>query len=87
MKGAITEFRKNPLFYCFVIGLVIAVMVVAMKLHHDHPNGAESRPLIVPELWIDPETQCNYFVVPGGIAPRLGTDGFPLCYNTIIEGH
>jgi len=32
-----------------------------------------------PELWIDPETNCQYFRVMGGMTPRLGTDGFPLC--------
>lgn len=35
--------------------------------------------------WTDPETKCEYFIPNnGGITPRLGTDGFPLCQNTIL---
>lgn len=71
----------NPLFYftCVVLfmGFIAVVSVIFDKTLLEQPtvtNGYQ-----VPELWIDPETNCQYFRVTGGITPRLGTDGFPLC--------
>lgn len=34
-------------------------------------------------IYTDPETGCQYITRYQGITPRLGTDGFPLCENSI----
>jgi hypothetical protein len=44
---------------------------------------AQEQPITMqaPGLWIDPETQCQFYTDRHGdvATPRLGTNGYPLC--------
>ncbi len=73
--------------YIVLIAVICAALFFASVLkNYEKAITGNHQKLVTPDIWIDPETQCQYFTVPGGITPRLGTDGFPLCYNQLPVG-
>lgn len=52
------------------------------KQHYSEVGGKYGE-----RVFTDPETGCQYFSRADFLTPRLGTDGFPLCGNSIpVEG-
>ncbi len=83
--------KLSTLFNILLCSIVFALMCVGVYNEYQkvpeikHPEFAEKWGQ-VPELWIDPETNCQYFRVMGGMTPRLGTDGHPLCNFDLQTG-
>lgn len=64
--------------------MALMLAVVGLLLIHNEYNPSEKTlsERVGAEIWVDPETKCQYFThdgVGGTRQPRLNRDGKPMC--------